>query len=44
MIAFLKGKKDAKKVAAAMAEGFAKAGPGCRTFVCGPSKGAHVVA
>jgi homoserine kinase len=43
MIAFLKGKKGAKKVAAAMAEGFAKAGPGCRTFVCGPSKGAHVV-
>ena len=43
MIAFLKGKKDAKKVAAAMAAGFEKAGPGCRTFVCGPSRGAHAI-
>lgn len=43
MISFLKGNKDAKKVAAAMAAGFKDAGLGCRTLVCRPSKGAHVV-
>ncbi|MGI0020229.1 MAG: homoserine kinase [Nitrososphaera sp.] len=43
MIAFLKGNKGAKKVAAAMAAGFRDAGLGCRTLACGPSKGAHVV-
>lgn len=45
MIAFMKGKKGAKKVAQAMAAGFGEAGvEKCRTFVCGPSKGARVVA
>ena len=43
MIAFLKGSKGAKKVAAAMAAGFKDAGLVCRTLACGPSKGAHVV-
>lgn len=43
MIAFLKGSKDAKKVAAAMTAGFKDAGLGCRTLACRPSKGAHVV-
>jgi len=43
MISFLKGSKDAKKVAAAMAAGFKDAGLGCRTLACRPSKGAHVV-
>ncbi|MEW5841251.1 MAG: homoserine kinase [Thermoproteota archaeon] len=45
MIAFMKGRKGAKKVAQAMAAGFGEAGvEKCRTFVCGPSKGARVVA
>jgi len=43
MISFLKGSKDAKKVAAAMTAGFKDAGLGCRTLACRPSKGAHVV-
>jgi homoserine kinase len=44
MIAFLKGKKGAKKVAGAMAAGFKEAGAECRTFACGPSRGARIVA
>ncbi|MEO9363726.1 MAG: homoserine kinase [Nitrososphaera sp.] len=43
MIAFLKGKKGAKKVAGAMAAGFSESGVECRTFACGPSKGARTV-
>ena len=43
MIAFLKGKKGAKKVAAAMAAEFQTAGLGCRTFACRPGEGARVV-
>jgi homoserine kinase len=43
MIAFLKGKKNANKVARAMTAGFLEAGVKCRTFACRPSKGAHVV-
>lgn len=43
MIAFLKGKKNASKVARAMAAGFLEAGAKSRTFACRPSKGAHVV-
>lgn len=43
MIAFLKGRKAAKKVAQGMAAGFAEAGVKCRTFTCRPSDGARVV-
>lgn len=43
MIAFLKGAKNAKKVAGAMAAGFETAGAKSRTFVCRPSRGARVV-
>jgi homoserine kinase len=43
MIAFLKGSKNAKKVAGAMAEGFMQAGVRGKTFVCRPSAGARVV-
>ena len=43
MIAFLKGSKDGKRVAAAMAAGFKDVGLGCRTLACRPSKGAHIV-
>lgn len=43
MIAFLKGKKGIKKVAGAMAAGFLESGVKCRTFACGPSKGARIV-
>lgn len=42
MIAFLKGRKNAGKVARAMAAGFRDAGAESRTFVCRPSKGARV--
>ncbi len=42
MIAFLKGKKNAGKVARAMAAGFLEAGIKCRTFACRPSKGARL--
>ncbi|MEO9295399.1 MAG: homoserine kinase [Nitrososphaera sp.] len=43
MIAFLKGKKSAAKVARGMAAGFLEAGARCRTFTCRPSDGARVV-
>lgn len=43
VIAFMKGKKMAKKVAEAMSDGFAEAGVQCKTFVCRPSKGARLV-
>jgi homoserine kinase len=43
MIAFLKGKKAAAKVAKGMAAGFLEAGAKCRTFTCRPSDGARVV-
>ena len=43
MIAFLKGKKDANKVARAMAAGFSDAGAKSRTFACRPSSGARTV-
>ncbi len=42
MIAFLKTRKNAKKVAAAMAKGFEEAGLKSRTFVCRPSSGARL--
>jgi homoserine kinase len=42
MIAFMKS-KNVRKVAAAMAEGFAQAGVKSRTLVCRPSKGSRVV-
>jgi homoserine kinase len=42
MVAFLKGNKNANKVARAMAAGFLEAGAKSRTFACRPSKGAHV--
>ncbi len=43
MIAFLKGKKDANKVARAMAAGFSDAGAKSRTFTCRPSSGTRTV-
>lgn len=43
MIAFLKTRKNANKVAGAMAKGFEEAGVKSRTFVCRPSSGAHLV-
>jgi homoserine kinase len=43
MISFLKGSKDAARVARSMAAGFMEAGVKCRTFVCRPAAGAHVV-
>lgn len=42
MIAFMKS-KNARKVAAAMAEGFEQAGVKSRTLVCRPSQGSRVV-
>jgi homoserine kinase len=42
MIAFMKS-KNARKVAGAMAEGFAQAGVKSRTLVCRPSQGSRVV-
>jgi homoserine kinase len=44
MIAFLKTNKNAKTVAAAMANGFKEAGVESRTFVCRASKGARLLA
>lgn len=44
MIAFLKTNKNAKMVAAAMANGFKEAGIESRTFVCRASKGARLLA
>lgn len=43
VIAFLKTARNSKKVAKAMAAGFGQAGVKCRTFLCRPSAGAHVV-
>ncbi|UVS69980.1 homoserine kinase [Nitrososphaera viennensis] len=43
MIAFLKGKTKRKQVIKAMEAGFSEAGVKCRTFACGPSKGARIV-
>ena len=43
MIAFLKTNKNAKTVAAAMANGFKEAGVESRTFVCRASKGARLL-
>ena len=42
MIAFLKGSKNANKVAGAMAKGFLEAGVKCRTFSCRSSRGSHL--
>ena len=44
MIAFLKTNKNAKTVAAAMANGFKDTGVESRTFVCRASKGARLLA
>jgi homoserine kinase len=44
MIAFLKTSKNAKTVAAAMVKGFKETGIESRTFVCGASKGARLLA
>jgi homoserine kinase len=44
MIAFLKTNKNAKTVAAAMANGFKETGVESRTFVCRASKGARLLA
>ena len=43
LIAFLKTSKNAKKVAAAMSQGFEAAGVKSRTLVCRPSKGARLL-
>jgi homoserine kinase len=43
MIAFLKTRKNANKVAAGMAKGFLEAGVKSRTFACKPSQGARLV-
>jgi homoserine kinase len=43
MISFLKSGKKARLVAAEMSEGFAAAGLQSKTFVCRPSRGAHLV-
>ena len=43
MIAFLKTRRNASKVASAMAKGFAGAGVKSRTFACRPSSGARLV-
>ncbi|MER3408504.1 MAG: homoserine kinase, partial [Nitrososphaera sp.] len=43
MIAFLKGAKNAKRVAGAMAAGFESADAKSQTFVCRPSRGARVI-
>jgi homoserine kinase len=43
MIAFLKTRKNAGKVAAAMAKGFEGARVKCKTFACRPSSGARLV-
>jgi homoserine kinase len=42
MIAFLKTRKNANKVAGAMAKGFEEAGVKSRTFACRPSSGARL--
>ncbi len=42
MIAFLKTRKNANKVAVAMAKGFEEAGVKSRTFACRPSSGARL--
>ena len=42
MIAFLKGSKNANKVAGAMAKAFLEAGVKCRTFSCRSSRGSHL--
>jgi homoserine kinase len=44
MIAFLETSKNAKKVAAAMAEGFEEANVKSKALVCRSSKGAHLLA
>jgi homoserine kinase len=43
MISFLKTRRNASKVAGAMAKGFAEAGVKSRTFACRPSSGARLV-
>jgi homoserine kinase len=43
MIAFLKTRKNASRVASAMAKGFEVAGVKSRTFACRPSSGARLV-
>ena len=43
MIAFLKGSRNAKKVAGAMGEGFLEAGVKSKVLVCRPSGGSRVV-
>lgn len=43
MIAFLKTRKNVRKVANAMAKGFLEAGVKSRTFACRPSSGARLV-
>jgi homoserine kinase len=43
MIAFLKSRKNANKVAGAMVKGFGDAGVESRTFACRPSSGARLV-
>ena len=42
MIAFMKGSKNTKKVAVAMAKGFLGAGVKSKTFACRPSRGSHL--
>jgi homoserine kinase len=42
MISFLKTRRNASKVAGAMAKGFAEAGVKSRTFACRPSSGARL--
>ncbi|HEX7033974.1 MAG TPA: homoserine kinase [Nitrososphaera sp.] len=42
MIAFLKTRKNARKVASAMAKGFLEAGVKSKTFACRPSSGARL--
>jgi homoserine kinase len=43
MIAFIKTRRNANKVAAAMAKGFEAAGVICKTFACRPSSGARLM-
>ena len=42
VIAFLKTKRDSRKVAEAMKDGFLKAGIECKALVCRPSSGARL--
>lgn len=42
MIAFMKGSKNTKRVAGAMAKGFLEAGVKSRTFACRPSSGSRL--